>query len=507
MRPHRFAFLANAALLAGALPAQVLRVPSQHPTIAAALAIATSGTSVLVAAGTYNENLTWPAVDGIRLIGEEGAANTVIDGTLTGRVLAFGSGLTRATLVKGFTIRNGVLTGSSNRGAGININGSSPELRDNVITANVSDGTSWNYGGGIYVSGAGANPLIVHNEINGNELRNGSWNYGAGIHVAAGASADIIGNHVHHNANLTVSSPSTGRGHGAGIYVAGTALIASNAIRDNINMTSGWNYGGGIRISSSGTATILNNSIVANVVTGGYWRDGGGIHIDGSVDATMRGNIIADNTGHGIFIGSGTGGTISSDWECAWNNSAANYQGLPAGSNSIAVDPLFVSATDLHLQATSPCVDAMPPTWLTAAVATDADDDPRRVDGDLDGGVIDGARLDIGADEYNDVRLSITGLPQIGQSFGWMVASNQARPSFFAVSFDRGNAFFSPFGNMLLDPATAVLVTLFSAPGGFAFAIPNDPAARGVTIHGQNLVLAPSGPGAQFTNIASITAF
>jgi len=46
-----------AFLFALPLAAQVLHVPSQYPTITAALAAAGSGSTILVAAGTYTENL------------------------------------------------------------------------------------------------------------------------------------------------------------------------------------------------------------------------------------------------------------------------------------------------------------------------------------------------------------------------------------------------------------------------------------------------------------------
>ncbi|MDO8349300.1 MAG: DUF1565 domain-containing protein, partial [Planctomycetota bacterium] len=176
-----------ALLAVASARAQAILVPSQYPTIGAALAVATSGTTILVAAGVYNERLVWPGIDGIRLIGESGAAATVIDGSAAGTVITFGAGITRQTVVAGFTIQNGFLQATSNNGAGISIYNGSPTIRDNRLTGNAIDGASWNFGGAIYVGGSGANPRIFHNEIDNNELRNGSWNFGAGIHVASSA--------------------------------------------------------------------------------------------------------------------------------------------------------------------------------------------------------------------------------------------------------------------------------------------------------------------------------
>ena len=270
MRPLSPSFSAAASVLlaAASLSAQTRLVPSQYATIQAALAAANSGDTILVAPGVYNERLTWPSVDPIRLIGQGGAAVTTIDGGAGGTVISFSGFASRQTVIAGFTITNGFLAGTSNQGAGIRINNCSPTIRDNRITGNASDGTSWNYGGAIYVGGgSSANPLIFHNQIDNNELRNGSWNYGAGIHVASGSRAQIHSNHIHDNRNLTIGTAIGGRGHGAGIYCVGFCEIVSNFIVGNTNNSSSWNYGGGIAVASSGVAQVFNNTIVGNVVT------------------------------------------------------------------------------------------------------------------------------------------------------------------------------------------------------------------------------------------------
>jgi len=499
-------FVLAVLALAASAGAQVLRVPSQHPTIGAALAAATGPGTILVAAGVYAERLTWPNIDGIRLIGESGAAATVIDGGNGGTVVTFSAGRTRSTVLAGFTITNGFLQGTHNDGAGINVYDSSPTIRDNRLTHNTTDSLMWNYGGAIFVGGGSANPLISHNEIDDNELRNGSWNYGAGIHIASGARADIVGNHIHDNRNHTVLASSIGRGHGAGVYCAGTALIASNLIAGNTNSTSAWNYGGGIAVASSGSASVFNNTIVGNTLTGGNWRYGGGLYVESSATLTMRGNIVAQHTAAGVYR-SGTGsGVVDTDYDDVWNNSP-DYASVTAGPNNLSVDPQFVGATDFHLAATSPCIDAIPATHLTTVVAMDLDEDPRRLDGDLDGGSTDGARLDLGADEFSSVRLAIVGAPQIGTTVQWSL--NAAQPSLylFAVSLDVGNTLVEPYGNLLLG-SSAFLVGLGTTPGALGFSIPNDASLRGVVIYGQGLVLPfATGVAGQFTNLATLTTW
>ena len=78
--------------------------------------------------------------------------------------------------------------------------------------------------------------------------------------------------------------------------------------------------------------------------------------------------------------------------------------GLP-GVGNLDTDPLFVDEAtgDLRLQVGSPCIDAGDPGDRGALA--DFEGDPRFLDGDLDGSVL----VDMGADEFTPVRLSVSG--------------------------------------------------------------------------------------------------
>ena len=511
--------LLTCLVLCGTTPAQMLRVPSQYKTIAAALGAARSGSTILVAAGTYKERLTWPGVDGVRLMSEEGAARTIIDGEQKGTVITLSGSLSRKTVLEGFTVANGLLRNSNNRnyGGGLHINRTSPTIRGNRITGNVLDGPNWNYGGGIYVTGSGANPLIASNVIDGNEARNGSWNYGAGIYVGSGATAEIVGNQVSKNKNHSPANTSGNRGHGAGIYAASSVIIVSNFVVGNVNQVTSWNYGGGIRIgSSSGTSLVLNNTIANNTCSGGSWAYGGGFHADASANVTVIGNIVAQNTvsnssrpsGGGLYRSSATGsGTVILDHNDVWSNTGGDYVNLTKGKNSISVDPKFVSSGDYHLTKASPCVDAIPAAHLPASINTDVDGDPRRIDGDLDGGSKGGAVLDIGGDEFTEVAMTLTGTPKLGNIITLNITSVTRGTFMFAVDLSTGSLFLEPWGYFLLSPNFIVLPGGVT-PGAIRFGVPNDNQIVGLTSYWQGIVFPlPLGPRGQFTNRLSLTTY
>jgi hypothetical protein len=371
------------------LYATVILVPSQYPTIQQGLNAAGSGDTVLVAPGTYPENISWPNIDGILLTSEFGADSTIIDGGSAGRVINFPSmAFSNTTELTGFTIQNGYAV----QGGGIYIYQGSPYIHGNVIRWNIAEGTStWVYGGGIFCDGVGR-PEIAYNLIQGNAARGQYWNYGGGIYIDNSNSALILGNTIEHDSTIGGSwnygagiycrggaSPDIlhnivrenvctqgSRGHGAGIYVGAdcTAYILSNLIYNNRTQSGSWNYGAGLLINSG--AHVINNTIVGNSCIGGTWRYGGGINVYDSTN-TIENNIIANNSassGGGIYAGTGDHATLL--YNDVWNNTGGNYSGISPGANDISTDPFFVTGSlgDYYLSQIaagqgqdSPCLD------------------------------------------------------------------------------------------------------------------------------------------------------
>lgn len=368
-------------------------VPGDYPTIQEGLNAAQTGDTVLVAPGTYVENIVWPSLDGIVLISEEGADTTIIDGNGSGRVITFPNfAFTQTTTIFGFTIQNGKL-GTNVYGAGLYINGS-PYIFENIIQRNIASDTSSTsriYGGGIYCNGAGT-PLILANVIRGNVVQSSIRNYGGGIYVDDDNSAVIIGNTIesdsaiggYYNYGAGIycaigSSPDIrhniikdnvayqgDRGHGVGIYVADDSYpyILSNLIYNNTAQSGLWNYGAGMLLNSG--ATVFNNTIAENKCTGGNWRYGGGIFLYDSTQ-TIGNNIVVNNTagsGGGIYASTNGHATLLNN--DVWNNTGGNYSGIAPGANDISLDPLFVTGPlgNFYLSQIaagqgqdSPCVD------------------------------------------------------------------------------------------------------------------------------------------------------
>src|SRR5438094_9074035 len=103
---HLWICLAAFALEGSAgLAQQVIHVPADQPTIQKAISAAANGDTVLVAPGTYVENIDFSGKI-ITVVSSGGPANTIIDGGQNGIVVNFANAEPRAAVINGFTIRN-----------------------------------------------------------------------------------------------------------------------------------------------------------------------------------------------------------------------------------------------------------------------------------------------------------------------------------------------------------------------------------------------------------------
>ena len=137
-----FISLVSVLLFATFAHAATLEVGAGKPytTIQSAIDAAFSGDTVLVYDGTYVENINFNG-KAITIKSVNGAANTIIDGNASGRVVTFNNGEGSGSVLDGFTIANG----NGVWGGGIYCYSSSPPT---IMNCTISGNTA-SMGGGI----------------------------------------------------------------------------------------------------------------------------------------------------------------------------------------------------------------------------------------------------------------------------------------------------------------------------------------------------------------------
>ena len=311
------------------LHAATLRVPEDYPAIQLAIGAATSGDTILVGPGTYDENLNTQGKQ-LALLGS-GAAVTIVDGGSRDRVLLISGGGT----VQGFTLRHGrALTG-----AGIRIDGPAQiTVRDNIIEDNIAGYVDVGAGGGIYLSDLPTNALITDNVI--------AYNYagdsGGGIRDFTSKFGSEFRNNVIKGNGCHVG--------GGGVRL-GSAKLVGNLILENWSDS----FGGGIY---GGGDEIRNNTIVGNFLNNPF-PNGGGMRL--MARPLVTNNIVAGNYGGGInVVGEGF---FTPRLECndSWGNKGGDFllfQGADTtGARNFSADPLFCDPRmqDFRIDPSSPC--------------------------------------------------------------------------------------------------------------------------------------------------------
>lgn len=224
------------------LPDKIINVPSDYSTIQEALSSACEEITILVAPGTYYENLTWRNINSITLASEEGPEKTIIDGMgLSSVINMSGAAIGQSTILRGFTIQNGI---SDLCGGGIFCYYSSPMISDCIISENTA-----RRGGGIYF-GYSSNANLLNVTI----INNSASESGGGIDIS---SSNVSA------ANLCVLN-NTSNQYGGGIFCHRSNLIYSvGNIADNIGVSDG-----GIGLSSS-ESTLSQITITNNIASAG----------------------------------------------------------------------------------------------------------------------------------------------------------------------------------------------------------------------------------------------
>jgi hypothetical protein len=325
----------------GALAAE-LRVPSQYSSIQAAIDAAGPGDVVLVADGTYTENLTVEKT--ITIKSEKGAGACVIDSAGSGGGVTFRGAGANGAVLSGFTITGG----NASKGGAIACYQASPIISYCVMENNVAS-----YGGGLFVQNVSEfdpSPTLIGCTI----ANNRAIVRGGGVFLRTFASPAF------YNCLIVGNSASDSGGAFYCFWQCAPDIIHCT-VSDNTAAT-----GGGIYCFSCSAPyyPLVTNSIIwGNVAT-----NGPDIYLSNSLlDITFSVfNPDAVISNIQLF------GTSSSD---------------PVDGN-IYEDPAFVGEGDYHLSPESPCIDTG--TDQVEVPDFDIDGDPR----------VAGNAPDMGADEF-----------------------------------------------------------------------------------------------------------
>jgi len=402
------ALLAVAALASPALAA-TLQVPGDAPTIQGAIVLAQPGDVVLVAAGTWNEQIDFLG-KAITVRSADGPALTTIDALGAGTVVTFASGEGAGSVLEGFTITGGAQLDFDldAGGGGILVHGASPSIRGNRIEENLA---AWNGAGILCVD---SNALIEGNTFQENSFQSfisdAPFGNGGGIQVRGGA-VTLVDNVFDSNAGAdrggaihfrdTLGSTATGTicvgnasGVGGAIAIDGT----SDVVIENLIAVGNFAYGhvsligpseglgGGIFIDGNSVAVVRNATIVGNTAFPGWngTGSGGGVFATSSlltVPTLVTNSIVRGNV-------AGTDAEIQPSVAVTYSDIEGGF----VGTGNFDADPLFVvgplgayylSQIAAGQVSQSPCVDAGDP------LSTPLPGTTTRTDEVADSGVID----------------------------------------------------------------------------------------------------------------------
>ena len=376
-----------AVLTLSACPAlaATIYVPTDQPTIQAGIDASLNGDIIIVAAGTYVENIDFLCKD-IILQSEEGADLTVIDGNQNGSVVTITCG--EDVVIDGFTIRNGSGThfpeAYTAMGGGIFCEYSSATIVNCTIIGNVLIEDS-PVGGGIYgresiltidnctiTENSSFYPVAAGGDVNGSGggvccdasslsvtnctiTKNRFGNNGGGIRCDTSFvtidNCTISENRAIEGGGICLSScwdpPSTitnctisgniATQYGGGIKCYTSPLSINNcSITDNSALGyRGFTEGGAIRLYHYSYLTITNSTISGNRVCTqliGQHTRGGAIYFSGTCDSTITNCIITDNSTENSIEGLGHGGAFYS------MASSLTIKNCTLGENSAATE-------------------------------------------------------------------------------------------------------------------------------------------------------------------------
>jgi hypothetical protein len=408
-------------------PAETIHVPGDEPTIQAGIDAAADGDLVLVASGTFVENIAFRG-KAITVKSELGPSSTTIHGAKPvdpdfASCVVFINGEGPDTVLDGFTLQSG--RGTNCQPWGIQgfcgggilcLHPSSPTIMNCIVR----DNEAVFYGGGMCILQGDPTLIDCHfvkNTLTWDTVMGGGLYNDAGNPVLKGCSfienstqlpyTSGAGMYTQHGnpvlKDCTFERNTLGAWYddgGAGLHIKGGKVMVTGCLFRENQCDSGGDGGG---LLATNCDLELTNSLFIRNQPGWFGGWGGALY-------ARESNVLID---HCTFFENHYGGIAHHSEKMLVNNSIfwrnqsgniANYGSHPCivfyscvedgypGPGNIDEDPLFVDPDqdDLHLTYYSPCRNAGDDTGVLVPV--DFEGDPRIAMG----------RTDMGVDEFHD---------------------------------------------------------------------------------------------------------
>ncbi|MFB6343452.1 T9SS type A sorting domain-containing protein [Saccharicrinis sp. FJH62] len=288
----------------------VINVPADSSTIQAAINGANEGDTILVAEGTYYENINYngkaiTVTSHFIMDGDTShISKTIIDGSQpshpdSASVVRLMADQDTTSVLCGFTLTGGKGMRYNNQGTYVMAGGGivifqGAKIENNIIHGNevISDNLL-SLGGGIVAKSEGNDVVIRNNIIRDNVCTTGGQAQGGGINLIGDNNKFIVENNTIKNNKTQCTDPSTNNYLSAGaglLYVSSdpkncTLIFKGNKILGNTS-TGNLSRGGGVYIellkftaSQNGLLPYIDisNNIISNNSAGQY---GGGLYFD-----------------------------------------------------------------------------------------------------------------------------------------------------------------------------------------------------------------------------------
>lgn len=389
--------------LATPVPGAVLRVPSEHPTINAALDAAAPGDSVLVAPGVYDEYETRLLSDGIwyssiaflrsgvAIVSEAGPSSTVLrmDSTVAAPCILRAFGESGDILVSGFTITGAVGSVSGVQfGYGGRLTLRDCEFRELGSAAAPGNGIGSvrvdltvlgcrfeqihsNWGGGAIAQTSGT--LLVE-DSSFLDCRSGAIQvvYDSGFPHATGLTIrrSFFADNVKTNgaggaviaggySNVLIEDCcfERNRANGGGGAVAGGGPSSPQVtVRRCVFLDNVTGAAGGAIATSAMSAIIEDNTVIGSITEHPQVFGASAIALTFSGTRVLRRNVVVGSIGDEAVYA--LPDNLTEGCNVFWNNASGNTQGFTPSPTDLEADPLFCDpgGADFRVSAGSPCL-------------------------------------------------------------------------------------------------------------------------------------------------------